>query len=254
MVPGADEKSDNVSGSIFPRTDWQELAQTAEADSARLDRLIRTYWAPLKIFLMATFPSERDNAETLLQEFAEDKILKKGWLQRADRSRGRFRDFLKTSLRHFVLDRLNRAEVRHAPLSLDELDRDLPSLDGPASQEFDLTWVKIVLAETLRRMEADCRDPSNDQPRRAHTWELFRLRLLDPMFNDTPAIPYEDLIARFNLKSPLDASNMLLTAKRMFKKHLAEVIREYAEQDTATANEIRELETFLGRLADKRQV
>src|ERR1019366_9096192 len=95
--------------SIFPRTDWAELGKTSEADEARLDRLIRAYWEPLKIFLVATFPSLKDQADLLLQDFAEDKILKKGWLQRADHTRGKFRDFLKTSLRNFVLDCLDRA-------------------------------------------------------------------------------------------------------------------------------------------------
>lgn len=247
-VAGQDPNSKPSGESIFPRTDWSELGPAAGADAARLDRLIRTYWTPLKIFLLATFPAQRENAETLLQEFAEDKILKAGWLQRADRSRGKFRDFLKTSLRNFVLDRLNRAEVRHAPLSLDDLERE-PAAALAASEEFDLTWVKIVLTETLRRMEADCRDPAQEQPRRVHIWEMFRIRLLEPMFHDAAPVPYDELIARFELKSPLEASNMLLTGKRIFKKHLAEVIRDYAEQDAATAAEIHELEVFLARLA-----
>ncbi len=121
--------------------------------------------------------------------------------KRADRSRGKFRDFLKTSLRNFVLDRLNRAEVRHAPVSLDELEVDVPAAAGP-SEEFDLTWVRTVLAETLRRMEADCRDPAADQPRRGYIWEMFRIRLLEPIFNDAAQPPYEQLIERFGLQIP----------------------------------------------------
>src|SRR6516165_1455205 len=118
--------SESSASSIFPRTDWAELAQTTEADEERLDRLIRLYWLPLRIFLRATFPALRDQAETCLQEFAEDKLLKQGWLRQADRDRGQFRDFLKTSLRNFVLDRLNRAEVKHPPVSLEQVEHDLP--------------------------------------------------------------------------------------------------------------------------------
>lgn len=242
--------SESPASSIFPRTDWAGLGQAANADAAQLDQLIRLYWAPLRIFLVATFPALKDQAEILLQEFAEDKILKEGWLRRADRARGKFRDFLKVSLRHFVLDRLNRAEVRHAPLSLDELEVDLP---GPteASEEFDLTWVRSVLAETLKRMEADCRDPAAEQPRRAYIWEMFRIRLIDPILNDAPQTPYEQLIERFALKSPTDASNMLLTAKRMFKSHLNKVIKEYAGQDAAAVAEIEALENFVKSLAGR---
>src|ERR1700693_4629945 len=129
--------------SIFPRTDWTEVGQAAEGAEARLDRLIRLYWSPLKIFLVATFPTLRDDAEVVLQEFAEDKILKKGWLQRADRTRGQFRHFLKTSLRNCVRDRLSRADVKHAPVSLEELGRELPS-EAAASEEFGLSWGRTV--------------------------------------------------------------------------------------------------------------
>jgi len=241
--------SDSTASSIFPRTDWAELGRTTEADEARLDRLIRLYWTPLRVFLLASFPSLKDQADVLLQEFAEDKILKKGWLQRADRQRGQFRDFLKTSLRNFVLDRLSRAEVKHAPVSLDELEADPPSPEATA-EAFDLTWVRIVLAETLRRMEADCQDPAG-QPRRGQIWDMFRIRLLEPLFHDAPQVPYDQLIESFGLKSPTDASNMLLSAKRIFKSHLTRVIKDYAEQDAATAAEIRALEEFVAGLARK---
>src|SRR5579872_5175666 len=235
------EKSDS---SIFPRTDWSELGKTGEPDEARLDRLIRAYWEPLKIFFIATFPSLREQADLYLQEFAEDKILKKGWLQRADRNRGQFRDFLKTSLRNFALDRLNRAEVRHQPVSLDEMVKE-PIAPEASSEEFDLTWARTVLAQTLQRMEADCKNPQEDQPRRSHIWEMFRLRLLEPAFNDAHPPPYDELIERFGLRSPTDASNMLLSGKRIFKMHLSRVIKEYAEQDAATAAEIEALQGFL---------
>jgi len=236
--------------SIFPRTDWTELARTGEADEARLDRLIRTYWAPLRIFLVATFPSLKDQADLLLQDFAEDKILKKGWLQRADRSRGKFRDFLKTSLRNFVLDRLNRADVKNPPVPLEDLSQELPATDAPGD-EFDLTWARTVLAQTLQRMEADCKNPTADQPRRSYIWEMFRLRLLEPIFEDAEPLAYDQLIARFELKSPMDASNLLLSGKRIFKMHLTRVIQEYAEQDAATAAEIQDLEAFLMRLTKR---
>src|SRR5580658_3377148 len=249
MLPGI-MSSDSAASSIFPRTDWAELGPAAVTDAVRLDRLIRLYWTPLRIFLVASFPSLKDQADVFLQEFAEDKILKTGWLQRADPERGKFRDFLKVSLRNFVLDRLSRAEVKHAPLSLDELAVDMP-IPEETTDAFDLTWVRTVLTETLRRMEGDCKDPAAEQPRRSQIWEMFRIRLLEPLFNDAPQVPYDQLIESFGLKSPTDASNMLLSAKRKFKTHLTQVIKDYAEADAATAEEIRALEEFVGRLARK---
>jgi hypothetical protein len=234
--------------SLFPRTDWADLGKAAQAEPAPLDRLVRLYWQPLKIFLLTTFPSLHNQADTLLQDFAEDKILQEGWLQKADQNRGRFRDFLKTSLRNFVLNRLDLAENKNPPLPLDDLEHELPEPSAD-SEAFDLAWARTVLAETLRRMEADCKDPAADQPRRGQIWEMFRLRLLEPVFNDAVPPAYDQLIAQFGLKSPTDASNTLLSAKRIFKTHLNQVIKEYAGKDAATATEIRELEHFLGCLA-----
>jgi hypothetical protein len=245
--------SEPPTGSIFPRTDWAELSKAADAQPIPLDRLIRLYWQPLRIFLLTTFPSLKDEADTILQDFAEDKLLKEGWLRKADQDRGRFRDFLKTSLRNFVLNRLNRAEVKHAPLSLEDLEHELPEAPA-AAEEFSLEWARAVLAETLRRMEADCRSPGQDQPRRTCIWEMFRIRLIDPIFHDEPQMPYDQLVERFGLKSPTDASNTLLSGKRIFKSHLERVIREYAGQDAAAALELKELEDFLENLAKRARI
>jgi len=149
-----------------------------------------------------------------------------------------------------VLDRLNRAEFKHAPVSLEELAQEPAAAEAP-SEAFDLTWARTVLAQTLRRMEADCKDSSAGQPRRGQIWEMFRLRLLEPVFEDAAPAPYEELVSRFGLRSPTDASNLLLSGKRIFKMHLARVIQEYAEQDAATAAEIQALEEFLDRLAKR---
>ena len=236
--------------SVFPATQWNELGGAAAGRTEDLDRLIRQYWAPLRIFFAATFPRLRGDADSWLQDFAEDKMMKAGWLARADRDRGRFRDFLKTSLRNFVLDRLNLAAARHAPVSLEGDEAALPR-DPPPSEAFDLMWVRTVLGETLKRMEQDCRNPAGDQPRRTFIWEMFTARLLDPIFNDAEPPPYSELIGRFRLVSPTDASNLLLSGKRIFKNHLNRVIQEYAGMDSATAAEVRALEEFVAGLADR---
>ena len=241
---------DPSKSTIFPQTDWAALGRAAQADAPSLEQLVKLYWQPLRIFLAATFPSLKDQAEVWLQDFAEDKLIREGWLRKADQNRGRFRDFLKTSLRNFVLDRLNRSEMKHPPVSFEELEQELPQAEAVA-EEFDLAWARTVLAETLRRMEADCLDPAADQPRRRQIWEMFRIRLLEPVFNDAPPPSYDELIEQFGLKSPTDASNTLLSAKRIFKAHLGKVIKEYAGQDAAAALEIKALEDFLGRLAKR---
>ncbi len=235
---------------VFPTTQWTQLNRAAESGSVDLDRLIRQYWAPLRAFLIASFPALRPEADVWIQDFAQDKMLQAGWLARADRERGRFRSFLKASLRNFVLDRLSQTVSPDRLVPWDEACAE-GSAEAPASEAFDLAWVRQVLAEALARMRADCLDPAKDQPRRAQTWDLFRLRLLDPIFQDVPPPPYADLVERFALRSPAEASNLLLSAKRIFKGHLDRVICDYAGQDRATAAEAEALRSFVAGLAER---
>jgi len=80
---------------------------------------------------------------------------------------------------------------------------------------------------------------------------MFRIRLLEPIFNDAAQLSYDQLIDQFGLKSPTDASNTLLSTKRIFKAHLSKVTEEYAGQDATAAIEIQALEDFLVRLAKR---
>ena len=140
-------------------TDWSGVGHAATAvgkDAARLNLFILTYRVPLKVYLLSTFPALTNQADELLQDFAEDKILREGWLGRADRDRGRFRDFLKASLRNFVKDRLRA--LANQPASLDQLELDARA-EEPRAEAFDLSWVQTILAEVLKRMELDWQFP-----------------------------------------------------------------------------------------------
>ena len=255
-MAGAEQQtspSGPAGSSLWPVTDWSKVRQAAGAvgkNPDRLNALILRYQVPLKVYLLSGFPSLQNQADECLQEFAEDKFLREGWLDKANRDRGRFRDFLKSSLRNFLKDRLRKQATR--PASLDELELEVAE-EGPADTLFDLNWARTILAETLERMEEDCRAPAKDQPRRAHIWEIFRLRLLQPALEGAEPVAYEELVSRLGIVSPFDAQNMLATAKRIFTRHLEAVIAEYAKGGEAVRRELEELERFLSGLSKARK-
>jgi DNA-directed RNA polymerase specialized sigma24 family protein len=206
----------------------------------------------LNIYLTLAFPSLRPHAEELLQDFAQDRFLREGWLARVDLNRGRFRDFLKASLRNYVLNWLRKRRQEEERLGpLDDLELTAPQ--DAAGDAFDLEWLRAIVSETLRRMEEDCRLPGKHQPRRGQTWEIFKLRLLEPTFQVAQPPSYGELMKRFDLKSPTDGTNMLLDAKRRFERHLFEVVAEYeTTDDQARAAEVEDLKQALTRLAGRR--
>lgn len=239
--------------SLWPVTNWSALGHAAEAVGVQpepLDDLIRRYQRPLTVFLRSKFPWLGSEAERLVIEFAEDRILKEGWLKQPKAARGRFRDFLKRSLVNFVQDRYRKKDVQKLATPLDELAQE-PSAPGPASAAFDLDWTKTLLAEALQRMEVDCRQPGRDQPKRSHTWEIFRIRLLSPLLENTEPWPYEQVVERFNLRSPAEAFNTLNSAKRIFRRHLIEVVSEY-EGDARAAGELEDLRFLLAGMAGEK--
>jgi len=205
------------------------------------------------------------NADDLLQDFAAGKILKEGWLQKSDPRKGRFRDFLRKSLDNLVWSWwksrpeyrawLSRKQKGRSSRSGSETDIpiEVPLPDEqpapePAAEQFNLAWAQAILAETLERMERDCKSPPREQPRRGYIWEVFHCRILEPIFSDAKSTPYEELVERFGLQSPAEASNMLLSAKRMFSRHLNSVIAEY-ERHGCERMELEELKGVLSRVS-----
>src|SRR5579859_5270947 len=109
------DSGDPPGSSNWPRTDWSNVGISGLAvgkDAERLDQLICAYYPALNIYFRKCFPSMGNRADELLQDFCQDRILKEGWLLKADRKRGRFRDYLKFSLRNFVLDHIRRGSKK----------------------------------------------------------------------------------------------------------------------------------------------
>jgi DNA-directed RNA polymerase specialized sigma24 family protein len=133
--------------------------------------------------------------------------------------------------------------------------RTIPSTYDPPAPDsgtapFDLALEKTICQDALKRMEEDCKDPQKNQPRRGHIWELFQLRLLGPILDDAKPIPYADLVQRFQLRSVTEATNMLLTAKRMFITHLRAVVADKMKA-AAGAIEHEEIERAITGLLGK---
>jgi len=71
--------------------------------------------------------------------------------------------------------------------------------------------------------------------------------LLGPMLHHAEPLPYEQLVEKFRLASPAQASNLLITARRMFVRVLRAVIGEYEPDEKAIDAEIAELMEQLSR-------
>jgi RNA polymerase sigma-70 factor (ECF subfamily) len=214
-------------------------ARGADSPARRgaLEALLRRYLPPMKVYLVRKRRLGPDEADDLLQSFVSDKVLDARFVAAADQSRGRFRSFLLTSLDHFLIDRVRKRKSTPAATEGDEA----PEPAAPQEPDpFDVAWARQVINEALRRMEDGCRAGG-----RGDVWAMFERRVVGPTLLDRPAPPYETIVAELGFSSPTEASNCLVTAKRMYTRILREVVTEYAGENPNVEAELRDLMTTL---------
>src|SRR5215471_15813146 len=84
-------------------------SRSPEADSA-MERLCRTYWYPLYVFVRRKGHSHEDASDLTQAFFA--KFLEKRYLKSVDASLGKFRTFLLTSISHFLANEWDKSQAR----------------------------------------------------------------------------------------------------------------------------------------------
>ena len=80
--------------SLWPLTDWTRLGHAAEvvgSDADALGQLILKYRLPLEVHLRRKFPTLGNDTDEILHDFSTDKILRQGWLAKANPGKVRLR-------------------------------------------------------------------------------------------------------------------------------------------------------------------
>lgn len=242
MPPEPDEPSQ-----AFPVTPWS-LVMRASQDSTvavreALGTLLQRYLPALRAHLVLHRRIPPDLADDLLQSFVSRKVLEQKLIARSDRTRGRFRSFLLKSLDHHVIDQIREQQARGgAPARLSEMEGFDPASEDEPSAEFDRAWAREVVAEAVRRMRWEC-----EQSQRKDLWGVFEHRVLAPSLHGTEPIPYERLVKDLELQSAAQASNALMTGKRMFARALRGVLSESAEDEQELEQDLRDLKQALSQ-------
>ena len=228
----------------FPTTRWT-LVGRAEGGGNDLAVLLKRYLPALRAYLVLERRLSADVADDLLQGFTASRILKQNLLSRADAARGKFRTFLLTALRNYAADeaRAARAAKRHpADGKLASLDEAREVGTSESCDSFDIEWARQTLANAIEQTRNECQ--TNGRP---ELWELLRVRVIEPAMNGEPPPAYEQLVARFGFATPVQASNALITAKRMFARALRATIGRYADNAAEIERELNDLRAILAQ-------
>jgi RNA polymerase sigma-70 factor (ECF subfamily) len=158
----------------FMTTRWSVVLSCTDSDSdeekahAALAELCKIYWRPVFAFICRQGHSVPD-AQDLTQDFFA-MVLKGRLLQRADRSRGRFRSLVLKALQNFLHDAVDKRHARKRGgdvqfVSWDDWMAEAPSHLSIPEQEsenwsperiFDVRWAATVVERALRRLGDEC--------------------------------------------------------------------------------------------------
>src|SRR5215831_11879844 len=139
----------------FPTTCWSLVLGAGDraGPEAReaLATLCRAYWYPIYAFIRRK-GYDPDDAQDLTQAYFA-RLLEKGVIAAADRSKGRFRAFLRTDCQHFLIDQYRRRRAQHGgavPVSIDTRDaegryRFEPADEVTPDRLFDRAWAMSLL-------------------------------------------------------------------------------------------------------------
>ncbi|MBI2930263.1 MAG: sigma-70 family RNA polymerase sigma factor [Planctomycetes bacterium] len=226
---------------FFPTTIWGRILACRDPESpeyrAGLQYLLSRYWKPVYRYVRIAWNKPNEEAKDLTQDFFAE------FLQSSKMAgfepQGRFRSFLKTALRNFLVD-TRRHEVAQkrgrgkAPLSLNSEELEEPPEEGGLTPEqaFDQEWARSLIGEALIRLETQL--ASEDK---AVYFKVFQeMDLQDEDKRPT----YEELAKRLGL-SMTDVTNFLANVRRRLRRVIADGIREYAVDEEEVYRELLEL-------------
>lgn len=151
----------------FPTTAWtQVISAGRHPDTQGVDALAslcERYWQPIYAYVRRSGYSS-DDAQDLTQEFFA-RVLEKNYIERADRSKGRFRSFLLSSLQYFLCDEGDRRGALKRGGGRPSLPFELrdgedcygqePWHDETPQRIFERRWALALLDRVLDRLRND---------------------------------------------------------------------------------------------------
>ena len=152
---------------MFNTTHWSVVLLAGGNDSPQateaLAILCRAYWFPLYAYVRRQGHTIEDGQDFTQAFFA--RLLERKSFHLADRNRGRFRTFLLTSLKHFLINEWRQAKTQKRGggcqfISLDGSEMETRFLAEPADNRtpdkaFDRRWAMAILNRVLDQLQAE---------------------------------------------------------------------------------------------------
>ena len=239
----------------FLTTHWSIIEDAGSDDEDRnramIGLLLKRYWKPVYCYLRRK-GYDNEQAKDLTQRFFHEVVLKRGLIEKADESKGRFRSFLLIALNRYLINiKYEESAQKRIPkdklVSLDMVD--LPELPytverSSPEESFNYAWVSSLLEQVLEQVEVTCQEDG----RKVH-WEVFHDRILQPVMDGREQPSLKEICEKYGIRDDVKASNMIVTVKRCFQAALRKYLRDSVISDEQVSGELKELRRFFPKMA-----
>lgn len=232
----------------FPTTRHSVVraAQSEDPDIRRqgFDALISAYWKPVYKYLRVKWRASDEDARDLTQEFFA-RTVEKGFFDRYDPARARFRTYVRTCLDGFAANarkadaRLKRGGgVSIVPLEFETAEGELRQHEVAADPDLDAYFDREFIRSVMGLAVARVRERAASRPIAFTVFERYDLA------GDADARPTYAALARELHVAVHDVTNALAWARRELRAALFDVLRGVC----ASEEEFRsEAEALFGR-------
>lgn len=237
-MPSPEDTSVAHSAQLFATTQWSAVLLAGQDSSPAaqdaLQRLCAAYWYPLYAYVRRQGRGVED-AQDLTQAFFA-RLLERKDLRLADRNRGRFRTFLLSLLKNFLINdwkRENREKRGggQVVLSLDEDTAESrfamePATAQPPDSLYDQGWAAVLLDRAFKALRLEFEH--------AGKLDLFE-RLKGFVWGEKSALSYAEMAAQLGM-----TEGAVKVAVHRMRQRYGELLRAEVAQTVSTPAEVNE--------------
>jgi RNA polymerase sigma factor (sigma-70 family) len=233
---------------VFPATHFSIIQASSSPDpQARkqaLDLLIAVYWKPIYTYIRIKKGKDNEHAKDLTQAFFA-RALEKGFFQRYDPSKARFRTYLRVCVDGFVANEQKSAGRGKRGGDREFFSLDAESADGAGHSQqvvdgtdtdefFHREWVRCLFTFAVEELRRAC--AVSDKNLDFALFQRYDLEGPDCPHKTT----YAQVAEEFGL-SVIQVTNSLARARRQFRQLVIDRIRATAGSDEEFRADVRRL-------------
>lgn len=230
-------------GRQFATTSWSRVLAAREGRSTEsrqaLDALCKTYWYPLYAFVRHQGHDPEESRDLTQAYFTE--LLEKDYLKDVDPSVGRFRAFLKVSVKHFLSKEREKARAlkRGGQAKVFSLDGEVaegryryePVERLTPEEIFERRWALTILERALAKLREELTRSGKEE-------EFESLKGF--LTGEEPRVPYRELASKLGT-----SEGTVKAAVHRLRQRFGKLLRDEIAETVARPEEVDEEVRYL---------